>query len=435
MSEFNITIPGGESKRLLTGGKYCPADIVVTAEGGSGYIPVEEKDVNFYDYDGTLLYSYTLAEAQALTELPPLPTQDGLICQGWNWTLAELLEQNSEMDVGAIYITADGKTRAVVELPSEERLTLYLNFNGASAVVEWGDGRSESVSGTGMHNLEHRYDSPGEYTIAIAVVSGKLVTSGNSTDSPFVGRVSLGSKVALKEFYGGSNLDPDFGWIGFNQSLNLRIATIPEGVTNIANSAFPQCKSLGFIALPHSCVTIGSAFTYSHGGLSHISLPPKLQSLGGSNFRASYALRRVCIPQDVVTVGGIMFYQSGVREVVLPSGLSTLQSQFFDGCDQLREVILPEGLEAIAGAAVRNCTALARLEIPASVSSIGANAFYGDTHLGKLIFLPSVPPTVANANAFELIPTDCVVEVPAASLAAYQNATNYSGIAVQMVGV
>lgn len=29
-----ITIPGGEKRRLLTAGKYCPADIMVTAEGG-----------------------------------------------------------------------------------------------------------------------------------------------------------------------------------------------------------------------------------------------------------------------------------------------------------------------------------------------------------------------------------------------------------------
>ena len=36
MSEFNISIPGGQSKRLKTGSKYCPADIVVTAEGGGG---------------------------------------------------------------------------------------------------------------------------------------------------------------------------------------------------------------------------------------------------------------------------------------------------------------------------------------------------------------------------------------------------------------
>ena len=32
MSDFNITVPGGESKKLKTGGKYCPSDIVVSAE-------------------------------------------------------------------------------------------------------------------------------------------------------------------------------------------------------------------------------------------------------------------------------------------------------------------------------------------------------------------------------------------------------------------
>ena len=36
MSDINITIPGGSSKRLPTAGKYCDADIVVTAEGGGG---------------------------------------------------------------------------------------------------------------------------------------------------------------------------------------------------------------------------------------------------------------------------------------------------------------------------------------------------------------------------------------------------------------
>ena len=35
MSEFAVTIPGGESRRLKTAGKYCPADILVTSEGGA----------------------------------------------------------------------------------------------------------------------------------------------------------------------------------------------------------------------------------------------------------------------------------------------------------------------------------------------------------------------------------------------------------------
>lgn len=45
------------------------------------------KDVNFIDYDGQLLYSYTADEFAELTELPPNPTNDGLTAQGWNWTL------------------------------------------------------------------------------------------------------------------------------------------------------------------------------------------------------------------------------------------------------------------------------------------------------------------------------------------------------------
>lgn len=36
MSEFQVTIPSGESRRLKTAGKYCDRDILVTAEGGGG---------------------------------------------------------------------------------------------------------------------------------------------------------------------------------------------------------------------------------------------------------------------------------------------------------------------------------------------------------------------------------------------------------------
>lgn len=36
---FDITIPGGQSRRLLTGGKYCPDDIVVTATGSGAVLP------------------------------------------------------------------------------------------------------------------------------------------------------------------------------------------------------------------------------------------------------------------------------------------------------------------------------------------------------------------------------------------------------------
>ena len=38
MSDINITIEGGASKRLLTAGKYCDSDIVITASSGASEI-------------------------------------------------------------------------------------------------------------------------------------------------------------------------------------------------------------------------------------------------------------------------------------------------------------------------------------------------------------------------------------------------------------
>ena len=36
MSELNINVEGGSSTKLLTAGKYCPDDIIITASGGGG---------------------------------------------------------------------------------------------------------------------------------------------------------------------------------------------------------------------------------------------------------------------------------------------------------------------------------------------------------------------------------------------------------------
>ena len=76
------------------------------AGGSSPSLPsAPPNEVNFYDYDGTILYSYTVEEAQALTELPELPSHEGLICQGWNWTLENIKEYNRAINVGR---TTDG---------------------------------------------------------------------------------------------------------------------------------------------------------------------------------------------------------------------------------------------------------------------------------------------------------------------------------------
>ena len=38
------------------------------------------NDVVFRDYDGTILHSFTADEVASMTELPALPTREGLTC-------------------------------------------------------------------------------------------------------------------------------------------------------------------------------------------------------------------------------------------------------------------------------------------------------------------------------------------------------------------
>lgn len=119
-----------------------------TAENGKAYNPVtvniappKSNDVTFYDYDGAVVYSYSAAEFAELESMPANPTHTGLTSQGWNWSFSDAKQYVSDygkLNIGQMYITDDGKTRAVIQL-EEGRLspTLGLGLNG-TATIDWG---------------------------------------------------------------------------------------------------------------------------------------------------------------------------------------------------------------------------------------------------------------------------------------------------------
>jgi hypothetical protein len=115
----------------------------------TGGIPTAEwNDVNFYDYDGTILYSYTWDEFVAKNEMPPLPTHhDGLTCQEWNYTLEEVLEQGGRCDVGATYIPSNGRTQIYIEVPNNFEISFNIIPTVANdVIVYWGDGSDDYLS-------------------------------------------------------------------------------------------------------------------------------------------------------------------------------------------------------------------------------------------------------------------------------------------------
>ena len=345
------------------------ADIKSAMSGGSNPIAAE-KDVNFYDYDGTCRYSYTAAEFADLTAMPDYPTHEGLTAQGWNWSLSDAktyVASYGKLNVGQMYITSDGKTRLYIRL-SEGRLKPYLGLTGNSSStavsIDWGDNSTaESVTlNSSTVYTPHEYTAAGEYVIVITVTTGSI--SFNST--------SNSSNILRKSATANTNNDKVYQ----NTLIKLEVG---DSVTSISGGAFAYCSSLASITIPAGITSIGNGSFILCSSLASITIPAGITSISDDTFNFVPSLASVTIPNSVTSIGANAFY---------------------------------------------NCSSLASVTIPTGVTSIGANAFQGCYGLGFIKFSNSTPPT-ASLGAFSGIPTDCIIYVPTGSLSAYTSASNY----------
>ena len=356
--------------------------------GGGSTAPVSLKDVNFYDYDGTLVASYTLSEAQALTALPNGPTHDGLTFQGWNWTLDKIKALTRPMNVGAMYITDDGKTRLSIRIATEGRMSvpLYISQTVANGVsIDWGDGSApETLAGTGNVNTTHTYAAVGDFTISLTVADGCELGLGYNYSSYCI----MGST--------GNN-----GRVYCNM---LQSVYVGENVTSIRAYAFYQCSSLASIIIPDSVTSIGTyAFKFCYS-LASITIPDGVTSIEDSAFNNCRSLASITIPDDVTSI----------------------RDSAFSNCLSLASITIPDNMTSIGPAAFSGCFSLASITIPDGVTSIEDSAFYNCYGMAECHLKPVTPPILSSTNAFNSIPSDCIIYVPAGSLNAYQTATNWS---------
>lgn len=365
----------------------------------------ESKDVNFYDYDGKILYSYTANEFAQLTEMPANPTHAGLTSQGWNWSLADAKTQVTAVgacDIGQMYVTDDGKTRLYCHIEDELKSFYFGIAPNGTVVIDWGDGsNTDTVTGTSnttLVNTQHTYSKGGDYVITISVTSGNFsfysTTSGyhlfcgttsNVTTSArpylaFLRKVELGTNAKL-------------GQCAFTYCTNLETITIPKTIDTISTRIFEGCYSLRHITFPKRDSTL---FT---------SIP-------------SYFTK----------------YCYSLKSFSIPTGITSLNTQSLYTVPSLYRFILPTTVTTIAGSAIYTDYALSKLVLPSGVTSIATKAFYGSYGMREYHFKSTTPPTLDNADAFSNMQSDCVIYVPSASLNSYKTASNWNTYASQMVG-
>lgn len=445
-------IPGAEATKSkivygdrtlidLTEDTVTPATLKsgVTAHDASGAkitgtldtTPPKESDINFWDYDGTLLYSWTLAELATKTELPPLPSHDGLICQGWNWTLQDIKDAGRELDIGAPYITDDGKTRLYVDVDTETWDDFVLNYwqdPRNATTVDWGDGTTpETVNKDSWIEHRHVYASSGSYVITMSVKEGTTMRLGNGsngrkliandeTDSgrcAMLRRVEVGARVTTitdQTFQFCSRLESISipqnvevkGTVTFNQATQLRVIVI-QSITNMFRT-FYNCTNLRAIAGPGT-MDYTDVYTLSRTALRQLNAAV-------TTAYATQALERVHIKAVNGRVGDFSGDPS-LLEATIPADATTFVAAAFQGDNALRRVTCLGNIASIPAQVFQRCYPLRFVDL---------------THCTAV-------PTLANVNAFDETHPQLEIRVPASLADAWKAATNWSSLADHIVGV
>lgn len=365
-------LSGGGGSSVTVESLNADFDGTYTAPEGKAYSPVTvkagedlavPKDVNFFDYDGRLLYSYTKQEWANVTALPSLPSHDGLTAQKWTRTKAELdgdvAYYHEPIAVGCYYNTVSGKTELDIELTAWLEPTIHLCPNG-TATIDWGDGSTnDTLTGTSLttaKSVQHTYARIGQYTIKIGLSNGGTCAlggnGGGTSAKPVISIASGGNPFSMNRLY----------------QTTLKHIRIASGFS-LSSYAFAACSSLmDYTAAENVTVNGNYAFTDCY------SL--RLSTLDGSRtgtFKSCYTLLAVC-------------------------GRPSMAESIFGDCNSLKYLNISSSVTAASTSACNGIRSNTIVTLPSTITSIGDNVFANTKSLKEVyIYAESVPTISSNS--------------------------------------
>jgi hypothetical protein len=151
---------------------------------------------------------------------------------------------------------------------------------------------------------------------------------------------------------------------------------LPNSITSIGDFAFSYCSNLTSFHLPASVVSLGANITQYCSSLLSFSVE------SGSSFSVSNDGRCLIDSNGVLKA----FAYRGIVNYTLPTVVSVIGANAFDGCGDLATIAFQAGTTSIADSAFNNCDNIVNISIPKSVTSIGSNAFNDCDKLQSVVF-------------------------------------------------
>lgn len=441
-----------------------------TADGTAsvGTVVSEDiKEVTFYDYDGSIAYTYTTEEFLALSSMPTVPTHTGLTSDGWNWSYADArtwVNKYGILAIGNIVHPSDGSTRILVNPKAGESLTINRSGGTLSGTVDWGDETTTTIS---SNSVTHTYEANGHYDIRIHSTADVAYAMTIGGDTDMVEEVNLGqyatSQTAANLSYGRKcriiSFPHGLATVGINFTqgyTNLEAFILPNSVTTISNTN-NQYQSVKAVSFPNNVytsipwflkcpvitvrvTTITTPSNTPQHRLKYLVFSDDATAFStNQRFQGLTGLRRLYLSQNVSSGEPTYYFTDLIllEKLVMPKLVTSIAANAFIELNRLEELTLPSNLVTVGNESFTNMYSLASLSIPSTVTSIGNKSFSQLNSLRELHFYSTTPPTVGGTDAFSGLNSTCIIYVPYSAdhsvLEAYQAATNLSRFASQMV--
>lgn len=413
-----IRAKNGSSEKLTL--DQMPAEIGNIQSGsGSAARDYEVNDVTFYDFDGTIIYSCSMVDAQNLTELPTPPEHKGLVFQEWNWTLEQIKRSSVGADVGAMYDTEDGAVVFNITIANEiERSKISLAFEKASVStnpprikIDWGDGTtdiSENVVSIGGIRLYHVYDKNGTYNICVK-------RENPSTDG-------FGIKY---------NMSSNYTLISLNSSIDniINYVRIGSDCAQVGSNTFVGCNEIKYITVHKDLTLPNTAQLFSDSSTLKCLILPQTQVNMYDLIDTNNSIHTLCIPPTVISC---RIGQNRLSRIIFPDSVNVVE-KFSSGYCSMTEFRLGNNVWKISSYAFSNVNRIISvLRLPASIKTLESSCLSGFRNLKEIHIAATTPPSLASSSAIGLITSGdekTKIYVPAGCAEAYKSATNWAALA------
>lgn len=170
----------------------------------------------------------------------------------------------------------------------------------------------------------------------------------------------------------------EIGYQAFSGCTSLVSVELPA-IVKLDGSTFSGCSNLKSIAL-HSGVVFDTG-TYSGADFARCtglkSATVDCEVIPNQLFDGCTSLEIIELNNKIKTIGKSAFKDCGIKSIVLPIEIETIDYELFSGCKNLSSIEIPSGVTLINMWAFKDCSSLTSINIPDNVKIIGMNAFNG----------------------------------------------------------